>query len=62
VKAVADALGISRSNLVEQMNSDDGGLPPVPPSPPDDTELLERDRRQLLVPDNDNYSCRSQPR
>jgi hypothetical protein len=31
VKAVADALGVARSNLVEQVNHDDGGLPPVPP-------------------------------
>jgi hypothetical protein len=42
VKTVADALGVSRSNLVEQMSRDDGALPPVPPLPPDDAELLER--------------------
>lgn len=45
MKAVADALGVSRSNLVEQVNSDDAGLPPVPPRPPDDAELLARIRR-----------------
>ena len=45
MKTVADALGVSRSNLVEQMNRDDGALPPVPPPPPDDTELLARIRR-----------------
>jgi hypothetical protein len=45
VKTVVDALGVSRSNLIEQVNSDDGGLPPAPPLPPDDAELLERIRR-----------------
>jgi hypothetical protein len=45
VKAVADALGVSRSNLVEQVNRDDGGLPPVPPQPPNDGELLTWIRR-----------------
>ena len=45
MKTVADALGVSRSNLIEQVNSDDGGLPPAPPLPPDDAELLERIHR-----------------
>jgi len=45
VKAVADALGVARSNLVEQVNRDDDALPPVPPRPPDDVELLARIRR-----------------
>ena len=45
MKTVADTLGVSRSNLVEQINRDDGDLPPVPPLPPDDTELLARIRR-----------------
>lgn len=44
MKSVADALGVARSNLVEQVNRDDGGLPPVPPQPPDDAELLARIR------------------
>jgi len=42
VKTVADALGVSRSNLVEQMQDDDA---PPPPSPPDDSNLLARIRR-----------------
>ena len=47
MKTVADTLGVSRSNLVEQVNRDDGDLPPLPlpPLPPDDTELLARIRR-----------------
>ena len=45
MKTVADTLGVARSNLVEQVNRDDGDLPPVPPLPPDDTELLARIRR-----------------
>jgi hypothetical protein len=33
------------SGAIEQMSSDDGALPPVPPQPPDDNELLSRIRR-----------------
>jgi putative transposase len=43
VKTIADALGVSRSNLVEQMKDDQA--PPPPPSPPDDGDLLARIRR-----------------
>jgi transposase InsO family protein len=45
MKTIADALGVSRSNLVEQAQQYENDLPPVPPRPPDDTELLARIRR-----------------
>lgn len=42
MKTVADALGVSRSNLIEQLRPE---VAPPPPSPPNDGELLERIRR-----------------
>jgi transposase InsO family protein len=56
VKTVADTLDVSRSNLVEHLSRDDDTLPPVPPRPPDDDELLTRIRR--ITDDRGSYGYR----
>jgi transposase InsO family protein len=44
MKTVADALGVARSNLVEQARRDESAPPPAAP-PPNEEELLVRIRR-----------------